>query len=198
MYGTPYRPVRRDALTCSSACRQKAYRRRLSVTNGVTGNVHFSSRTDLWETPQNLFDELNREFHFTLDVCALPGNAKCAAFYSPADDGLAQCWTGVCWMNPPYGRAIGLWVAKAYAAGQDGATVVALVPARTDTKWWQDYLTKGADIRFLRGRLRFSGAKVNAPFPNAVVVFKNGFSEPQEKDLEPTSNAASNDLELIG
>ena len=168
-----FKAPRRDALTCSSACRQKAYRRRLrvSVTGNVTASVHFSSTTDLWATPQSLFDELNREFHFMLDVCAIPENAKCPKFYSPAEDGLLQPWTGVCWMNPPYGRAIGLWVAKAYRAALAGATVVALLPARTDTTWWHEYVVQAKDIRFLRGRLRFGEAKNSAPFPSAVVVF---------------------------
>jgi phage N-6-adenine-methyltransferase len=137
--------------------------------------VHFSSQTDLWETPQDFFNELDREFHFTLDVCAVPENAKCAAFYSPRDNGLAQPWSGVCWMNPPYGRVISLWVAKAYAASQAGTTVVALLPARTETTWWQDYVLKVGqeNIRYWRGRLRFGGSKNSAPFPSAVVVFKS-------------------------
>jgi len=133
--------------------------------------VHFSSATDLWATPQRLFDELHSEFQFTLDVCAIPENAKCPQFYSPTEDGLSQPWTGVCWMNPPYGRAIGLWVARAYRAALTGATVVALLPARTDTTWWHDYVVKAKDIRFLRGRIRFGEAKYSAPFPSAVVVF---------------------------
>jgi len=133
--------------------------------------VHFSSATDLWATPQRLFDELHHEFQFTLDVCAIPENAKCPQFYSPTEDGLSQPWTGVCWMNPPYGRAIGLWVARAYRAALTGATVVALLPARTDTTWWHEYVVKAKDIRFLRGRIRFGEAKYSAPFPSAVVVF---------------------------
>ncbi len=133
--------------------------------------MHFSSATDLWATPQKLFDALNSEFHFTLDVCALPENAKYPRFYGPSDDGLAQPWTGVCWMNPPYGRAIGQWIAKAVKAAQEGATVVALLPARTDTTWWHEYVTKATEIRYLRGRLRFGEAKNCAPFPSAVVVF---------------------------
>jgi phage N-6-adenine-methyltransferase len=172
-----FRPTRSDAKTCSSRCRQKAHRRRLAVTRKttrpVTDNAHwFSSLTDEWETPQYLFDELDREFHFTLDVCATAENAKCAAFYSRTQDGLAQPWEGVCWMNPPYGRTISLWIAKAYNSAQAGATIVALVPSRTDTAWWQDYVAKIPGIRYLRGRLRFGSAKSNAPFPNAVVVFK--------------------------
>ncbi len=136
----------------------------------------FSSRTDLWETPQDLFDELDREFHFTLDVCAIAENAKCAAFYSPAEDGLAQPWSGVCWMNPPYGRRISLWVAKAWRSAEEGATVVALLPSRTDTAWWHDYVLK-AVCRPVRGRIRFNDSNgtnrgARAPFPNVVVVFK--------------------------
>jgi phage N-6-adenine-methyltransferase len=141
------------------------------VTKNVTGNVLFSSKTDLWSTPQDLFDELNAEFGFTFDVCALPENAKCTAFYTPADDGLAQPWSGVCWMNPPYGREIGLWLAKATEAVRSGATVVALVPSRTGTRWWRQF-TSNAEVRFLPGRLRFGNAKNSAPFDSAVVVFR--------------------------
>jgi phage N-6-adenine-methyltransferase len=130
-----------------------------------------SSKTDCWETPQWLFDDLNQRFHFKLDVCALPENAKCKAYYTPEQDGLRQEWRGACWMNPPYGRAIGAWIRKAYESAQNGATVVCLVPARTDTAWWHDYCMRG-EIEFLRGRLKFGGAKCNAPFPSAIVVFK--------------------------
>lgn len=130
----------------------------------------FTSATDEWATPQNFFDELNAEFGFQLDVCATPENAKCPKYFTKADDGLTQKWQGICWMNPPYGRKIGSWVEKAYASAQNGATVVCLLPARTDTAWWHDYCLKG-EIRFIRGRLKFGGSKWNAPFPNAVVIF---------------------------
>jgi phage N-6-adenine-methyltransferase len=130
-----------------------------------------TSKTDVWETPQALFDRLNTEFGFDLDVCALPQNAKCHRYYSPEVDGLKQEWSGVCWMNPPYGRTIKEWIRKAYEASRQGATVVCLVPARTDAGWWHDYCAKG-EIRFIRGRLKFGGAKFNAPFPSAVVVFR--------------------------
>jgi phage N-6-adenine-methyltransferase len=132
------------------------------------------STTHLWETPQTLFDKLNNEFHFTLDVCALAGNAKCTNFYSPLEDGLKQDWTGTCWMNPPYGYSIGKWVQKAFKAAQEGATVVALLPARTDTRWWHSFVMKARDIRFLAGRLRFSNAPNSAPFPNAIVIWGGG------------------------
>lgn len=138
-------------------------------TNGIT-SVHFSSNSDEWETPHDLFANLDQEFGFTLDVCARPGNAKCERFFVPEQDGLAQDWSGeVCWMNPPYSQ-VREWIAKAHEIGQAGGKVVCLVPARTDTGWWWDYCIDG-EIRFLRGRLRFVGAENGAPFPSAVVIF---------------------------
>lgn len=130
----------------------------------------FSSKADLWETPQDFFDKLNEEFRFQTDVCALPENAKCENFYTPEQDGLVQEWSGTCWCNPPYGRQIGKWVRK---ASESKATTVMLIPARTDTAWFHDYIYGKAEVRFIRGRLRFSGAKENAPFPCMVVVFRN-------------------------
>ena len=127
-----------------------------------------------WETPPDFFRELDEVFQFTLDVCATPENAKCPRYFTLADDGLAQSWgREVCWMNPPFGREIPKWIAKAHLASLGGATVVCLVPARTDTKWWHDVVAPHADeIRFVRGRLRFVGAPYNAPFPCAVVIFR--------------------------
>ena len=133
-------------------------------------DVMFSSKTDLWETPKELFDELNLEFGFQTDVCALPENAKCEVFYTPEQDGLAQEWTGVCWCNPPYGRQIGKWVKK---AAESDATVVMLLPARTDTKWFHDYILQNAEIRFIKGRLKFGGSKNGAPFPSMICIFRN-------------------------
>lgn len=130
-----------------------------------------SSETDVWATPHDLFSRLNEEFGFHLDVCALPENAKCPRFFTPEDDGLSQKWRGICWMNPPYGKVIGRWMAKAYGSSLEGATVVCLVPARTDTAWWHDYAAHG-DIRFIRGRLKFGDAKNSAPFPSAIVIFR--------------------------
>lgn len=136
-------------------------------------DLMFSSQTDLWETPQDLFDELNAEFHFNLDVCATDENAKCTNYYTKEQNALEQDWSSrICWMNPPYGRTIALWVKKAYdSMRKGGATVVCLLPSRTDTAWWHDYCMKG-EIRFLRGRLKFSGNKYNAPFPSAIVIFR--------------------------
>lgn len=136
--------------------------------------VMFSSATDMWETPQEFFDKLDQEFHFTLDVCAVPENAKCHAYYTPEQDGLRQPWYGRCWCNPPYGRQVGAWVQKAFiSAYRDGATVVMLLPARTDTAWFHNYIYGNAEIRFIRGRLKFGGSKNAAPFPSMIVIFRN-------------------------
>jgi phage N-6-adenine-methyltransferase len=135
-----------------------------------------SSATPEWATPAEVFAPLNAEFGFTIDVCAVPENAKCDRFFTPEQNGLAQKWTGVCWMNPPYGRGIGAWIRKAWESAQAGATVVCLIPSRTDTAWWHDYVMRG-EIRFQRGRIYFeptygNGAGDRAPFPSAVVIFK--------------------------
>ncbi|MFA5875247.1 MAG: DNA N-6-adenine-methyltransferase [Candidatus Margulisiibacteriota bacterium] len=130
-----------------------------------------SSKTDLWSTPQDLFDRLNSVYHFKIDVCATHNNSKCRYFYSPEENGLIRPWRGVCWMNPPYGREIGKWVKKAYESSLEGALVVCLLPSRTDTKWWHDYVMKG-DIDFIKGRLKFGNSKNSAPFPSAIVVFR--------------------------
>lgn len=131
----------------------------------------YSSNTDVWSTPQQFFDELNKEFCFNTDVCALPENAKCEHYFTPEIDGLKQEWKGMCFMNPPYGREIIHWMKKAYESSLDGATVVCLAPARTDTRWFHDYALKG-EIRFIKGRLKFGDSKHPAPFPSMVVIFK--------------------------
>jgi site-specific DNA-methyltransferase (adenine-specific) len=133
----------------------------------------FSSVTDRWSTPQAVFDALDAEFHFTLDPCSTHENAKCAHHYTFEDFGDWQDWSGeVVFMNPPYGRELGRWVRKAYEESLSGATVVCLLPARTDNAWFHDYCLHG-EIRFLRGRLRFGGTAWNAPFPSMVVVFRS-------------------------
>lgn len=153
-----------------------------------------SERMD-WETPQDFFDALNLRFRFELDAAALPQNAKCRRFFTPADDGLRQEWRGSVWLNPPYGRELPAWMRKARASALEGATVVCLVPARTDTRWWQDNVTQAlgdfegsywqpasarlviigskgtVEITFIRGRLKFGGARQGAPFPSAVVAY---------------------------
>lgn len=136
----------------------------------------FTSTTEEWGTPRDFFAMLDAEFGFTLDVCATEHNAKVPLFFDRQDDGLAQPWAPhVCWMNPPYGRVIGAWVEKAYREAKNGATVVCLIPARTDTAYWHDYAMKADEIRLVRGRLHFEGVESkghNAPFPQAVVVFR--------------------------
>ena len=140
------------------------------MTPGLANmNVHFSSKSDNWSTPQDFFDELNKEFSFNLDPCASPENAKCDRFFT---DGLNKDWgQSRVFMNPPYGREIKKWMEKAYKSSLQGALVVCLVPSRTDTQWWHEYAMKG-EIRFIKGRLKFGGSKTSAPFPSAVVIFK--------------------------
>lgn len=141
----------------------------MSINSGL-----MSSATDEWATPQGIFDELNREFRFTLDPCATAENAKCERFYTRERDGLQEApWTGErVFMNPPYGRDIGYWVEKAYdTACEPDSLVVCLLPARTDTAWWHTYCMWADEIRFVRGRIRFGRGDAPAPFPSAVVVF---------------------------
>lgn len=135
--------------------------------------VLFSSDKMDWETPQDLFDKLNEIFDFGLDACASHENAKCREYFTEEDDSLQQDWNdGPVWMNPPYGRDIWKWMKKAVVESHENReTIVCLVPARTDTKWWHQYATKG-EIFYLKGRLKFGGAKNSAPFPSAIVVFR--------------------------
>lgn len=138
--------------------------------------VMFSSKTDQWATPQDFFDKLNDEFHFTLDPCADEFNHKCDRYYTEEIDGLKQSWQNErVFCNPPYGKEIGKWVEKAYAENLiGGALVVMLIPARTDTKWFHDYIYNkpNVEIRFVKGRLKFGNSENSAPFPSMLVVFK--------------------------
>ena len=141
----------------------------------MINDAMFSSNTNEWATPQAFFDELNKEFDFTLDPCATPQNAKCARYFTKEIDGLAQSWHGeVVFCNPPYGRDISKWVAKAYAETLSGGAklIVLLIPARTDTAYFHDYIYKKHEIRFVRGRLHFNESKCGAPFPSMVVVMR--------------------------
>lgn len=132
----------------------------------------FSSATDLWATPQDFFDSLNDEFHFELDACAVPENTKCERYITPDMDGLTQNWdASSIWCNPPYGREVGKWVAKAAREAMEGKTVVMLLPARTDTRWFHQYIYHKAEIRFIRGRLKFGSSMNNAPFPSMICIF---------------------------
>ena len=134
-------------------------------------NIHFKSESNEWETPQDLYNELDKQYGFTLDPCATPSNAKCDNFYTKQDDGLSQNWKRhVVFMNPPYGREIGKWIKK--ASEEKSACVVCLIPARTDTKYWHEFIfPKAHKIMFIKGRLKFGGHTNSAPFPSAIVVF---------------------------
>lgn len=135
----------------------------------------FSSKTDQWSTPNETFTELDAEFHFDLDPCADANNHKCERYFTKEVNGLLQNWGGYrVFCNPPYGRQIGEWVKKAYEESRKPNTlVVMLIPARTDTKWFHDYILGKAEIRFVRGRLKFGGAQNAAPFPSMVVIYRD-------------------------
>jgi site-specific DNA-methyltransferase (adenine-specific) len=134
--------------------------------------AYLTSKCQVYGTPLDVFAPYDAEFHFTLDVCALADNAKCACYFSPEQDGLAQDWgREVCWMNPPYGRQIGLWMEKAYLSSLAGATVCCLVPARTGAGWWQRWVVDKAEIRYRPGRIRFVGLQYSATFDAAAVIY---------------------------
>ena len=135
--------------------------------------VMFSSQTDDWSTPQQFFDKLNEEFNFTLDPCSSDTNHKCQKYFTEKDDGLSKDWNNnIVFCNPPYGREIKLWVKKCFETYSSGNIVVALLPARTDTSWFHDYIYNKAEIRFVRGRLKFGSSKNSAPFPSMVVIWR--------------------------
>lgn len=135
----------------------------------------FSSNTNEWATPIKFFEELNKEFNFTLDPCANSQNHKCKKFYTIEDNGLIQDWKGeVVFCNPPYGKELPLWVKKCYEEHKkNNITVVMLIPARTDTRYFHDYIYNQSEIRFVKGRLKFNDCKQSAPFPSMVVIYKN-------------------------
>lgn len=144
----------------------------------VEPSIMKSSERHDWETPGRLFDVLNREFGFTLDVAASAENALCRRYFTVTENGLAQSWQSeVCWMNPPYGPDLPRWMRKAWESALTGATVVCLVPARTHAKWFHAYCPQ-AEVRFLRGRLRFDNAEHEAPFAQLVIIFRPGLGRP--------------------
>ena len=140
----------------------------------MNSELMFSSKTDLWATPNDFFDKLNDEFRFTLDPCSTHENAKCYKHFTEEENGLLQDWGNeVVFCNPPYGRQIKDWVKKSYEESQkDNTTVVMLIPARTDTIYFHEYIYHKAEIRFIKGRLKFGDAKNSAPFPSMVVIFE--------------------------
>lgn len=142
--------------------------------NKATQKTLFSSKTAEWETPKDFFDKLNWRFGpFNLDPCATKESAKCINYYTKDDDGLSKSWKGrTVFVNPPYGRQINKWIEKAYRESMDNnTTVVMLIPARTDTRYWHDYVMKAKELHFVKGRLKFGSSNNSAPFPSAVVVF---------------------------
>lgn len=134
-------------------------------------DVHFSSDKMDYGTPQWFFDFWNERFYFDVDVCADANNHKMPNYYDLKKDALSISWKKQkCWMNPPYGRDIANWMKKAYEEAKEGALVCCLVPSRTDTDWWHNYVMKGGHIFFVKGRITFDGAPTGAPFPSAVVI----------------------------
>lgn len=139
----------------------------------MVSKTMFSHNSDEWETPQALFDDLNAEFDFELDACASDDNHKCAEYYTIEQDGLKIMWGGRrVWCNPPYSN-IAKWVEKAFRETRtDGTVVVMLIPSRTDTKYFHNYIYQRAEIRFIKGRLKFGEATSSAPFPSMLVIFR--------------------------
>lgn len=141
----------------------------------------FTSRTEEWETPQYVFDILNKDFKFQIDVCATSENSKCKIFFNKTVDGLQQEWSPFrCWMNPPYGKNISRWMKKAFHESKRGALVVCLIPARTDTRWWHEWVMKSDEIWFVSGRLSFGNEKQSAPFPSCVVIYYPELENPNK------------------
>lgn len=140
--------------------------------NKKTRAVMFSSKKQDWETPQDTFDELDKEFHFTLDPCCTEKTAKCKKFYTKKDNGLRLSWRGErVFVNPPFGKEMPLWIEKGFKESRKPKTlVVFLIPARTDTRYFHKYIYKKAEIRFIKGRLKFGKSNNSAPFPSMICI----------------------------
>lgn len=137
----------------------------------------YMSNKDEWETPQPVFDKLDGEFHFTLDPCASDENKKCDKYFTKEIDGLIQSWSDdTVYMNPPYGKELAKWVRKAFEESQNGTVVVCLIPSRTDTRFWHEFVMRAREIRFVTPRLSFVGSDNKAPFPASVVVFDPSYT----------------------
>lgn len=134
-------------------------------------DIHFNSNSDEWETPQHIFNKYNDIYKFTLDAAATSLNAKCTNYFTKESNGLEQGWYGNVWCNPPYSN-VKLWIQKAYEESLKGITITMLLPARTDTIAWHEYIFPHAKVEFLKGRLKFSNSKNSAPFPSAIVIFQ--------------------------
>jgi phage N-6-adenine-methyltransferase len=169
-----YRPDR----PATSAERQHVFARKQQeelcrLRQQLATKVYHQSKRHDWETPWPIFAAYDAEFHFTLDVCATAENAKCPRFFSPEQNGLLQDWgDDVCWMNPPYGPQISAWMEKAWRSSLAGATVVCLVPSRTGTRWWHDWVKGKAEVRERQGRITFVGAPNPAGFDSVAVIYR--------------------------
>lgn len=156
--------------------------------------ILFSSNSEEWATPIDFYRELNKEFNFTLDPCASSENAKCKRFFTKAQDGLSQSWKGErVFCNPPYGKKIAKWVEKAYNEAKH-AFIVMLLPVRTDTVYFHDFIYGKAEIRFIKGRLHFNESKAGAPFPSMLVIYNIGG---QNNDKEHNENRSRDDRGLF-
>jgi len=153
-------------------------------------NFVFSSKSMEWPTPRSLFEKLDKEHKFNLDPCAQSHNALCPKYFTPEDDGLIQDWQGHnAFVNPPYGRAVGHWVKKCYEeTRKDNTTAVLLIPSRTDTRYWHDYVMKANEIHFIKGRVKFGGGAYAAPFPSAVIVFRGQQKSENSPKIFPMAN----------
>lgn len=149
--------------------------------------VHFKSGNKEWETPDSVFKPLEKEFNIVLDVCANDKNTKCRTFLDKGVNSFTASWKdtlkglgdsdSACWMNPPYGRGIDRWIKKAHEEALKGVVTVALVPARTDTLWFHNYIHNKQEVRFIKGRIKFVDASSSAPFPSMVVIFRPADAE---------------------
>ena len=149
----------------------------MSITHEKHKNYKYwyKKKSMEWTTPGKLFKELDNEFNFTLDPCSTHSNALCFKHYTIEEDGLNQDWSNeIVFMNPTYGREISKWIKKAYLESLNNATVVCLLPCRTDTRYWHEYILMYAkEIRYIKGRLKYGNSKINAPFSSAIVVFSS-------------------------
>lgn len=136
----------------------------------MVSKVVHSRKTDEYRTPDSLYEELNREFHFDIDVAATHENTKCRLYYTKEEDGLLSSWSGSVWCNPPYSQNY-QWCEKAFNERRNCENIVMLLPSRTDTKWWHDFVMRAYERRFIRGRVKFNGLPWGAPFPSVIVIW---------------------------
>lgn len=176
--------------TTISAGERRVMRRTIAATDNpavvstgrVRNNGRYNGNGRHWATPPEVFGPLNDEFEFTLDPCATSESAKCARFFTEEQDGLARAWAGErVFMNPPYGSEIYPWIKKAREEADAGALVVGLVPASTDLSWWHDHIVDRAEVRYIRGRVRYlTGGPYRASgfFASVIVIWRPALEQP--------------------